>query len=108
MKIKIFLFLINIIKKLQKNVEKMTVLCYNLNSKGKRFINMKEIAIFSDYITLGQFLKYVGIIDSGALAKAFLAENTVFVNGEPENRRGRKLYADYIIEFEGKKYKVTK
>ena len=69
---------------------------------------MKEIAILSDYITLGQFLKYVGIIDSGALAKVFLAENTVFVNGEPENRRGRKLYADYIIEFEGKKYKVTK
>ena len=69
---------------------------------------MKEIAIFSEYITLGQFLKYVGIIDSGALAKAFLAENTVFVNGEPENRRGRKLYPDYTIEYKGEVFKVTK
>ena len=93
---------------MQKNVEKILYLCYNLYSKDKWFDNMKEIAIFSDYITLGQFLKYVGIIDSGALAKAFLAKNTVLVNGEPENRRGRKLYADFIIEFEGKVFKVIK
>ena len=43
-------------------------------------------------ITLGQFLKYVNIISSGAEAKMFLQENALVVNGEKENRRGRKLY----------------
>lgn len=69
---------------------------------------MKEIAILTEYITLGQFLKYVGIIYSGALAKEFLAENTVLVNNEEENRRGRKLYPGYEIIVLGQKYKVTK
>lgn len=67
---------------------------------------MKKIQITSEYITLGQFLKYVGIIDSGAYAKAFLDENTVLVNNEEENRRGRKLYPGYIVEIDGEKFEV--
>ena len=45
-----------------------------------------------DFITLGILLKLVGIIDTGGQAKWFLSENAVLVNGEEENRRGRKLY----------------
>ena len=45
-----------------------------------------------DFITLGVLLKLVGIIDTGGQAKWFLNENVVLVNGEEENRRGRKLY----------------
>ena len=33
-------------------------------------------------ITLGQFLKYVGIIDCGSYAKQFLLDNKVWINGE--------------------------
>ena len=45
-----------------------------------------------DFITLGILLKLAGIIDTGGQAKWFLSENAVLVNGEEENRRGRKLY----------------
>ena len=51
-----------------------------------------------DFITLGVLLKLAGIIDTGGQAKWFLNENAVLVNGEEENRRGRKLYhGDQIL-----------
>lgn len=49
------------------------------------------ISISTDYITLGQFLKFADIIESGGEAKPFLANNIVVINGEQDNRRGRKL-----------------
>ena len=51
-----------------------------------------------DFMTLNVLLKIAGIIDTGGMAKAFLAENRVLVNGEDENRRGRKLYRNDVIE----------
>ena len=50
------------------------------------------------FITLNVLLKITGIIDTGGMAKAFLAENPVLVNGESENRRGRKLYRGDVIQ----------
>lgn len=46
---------------------------------------------FEEVITLGQFLKHEGIIGTGGEAKLFLAEYEVILNGEPEDRRGKKL-----------------
>ena len=53
---------------------------------------MREVRITTDMIRLGQLLKLAGVIDSTGEAKAFLAEQAVFVNGEPEDRRGRQLF----------------
>ena len=50
------------------------------------------------FITLNVLLKITGIIDTGGMAKAFLTETPVLVNGESENRRGRKLYSGDVIE----------
>ncbi len=60
----------------------------------------KEIKIREDeeYITLNVLLKITDIISTGGMAKIFLQENDVFVNGEKENRRGRKLYRGDVIE----------
>lgn len=60
----------------------------------------KSIKLRKDesFITLGVLLKITGIIDTGGQAKFFLAENTVLVNGEEENRRGRKLYHGDLIQ----------
>ena len=60
----------------------------------------KSIKLRKDepFITLGVLLKIAGIIDTGGQAKFFLAENTVLVNGEEENRRGRKLYHGDLIQ----------
>ena len=51
----------------------------------------REIAIRGELIRLGQLLKLAGLIDAGGEAAAYLASETVLVNGEPEARRGRKL-----------------
>ena len=67
---------------------------------------IKEIKIESEYITLGQFLKIADIISSGGEAKAFLACNRILINNEEDNRRGRKLYKDDVIEIDGKHYKI--
>lgn len=52
---------------------------------------MNFISIDTEYITLTQFLKMVDVIDSGGMAKWFLSEYEVYVNGELEDRRGKKL-----------------
>lgn len=69
---------------------------------------MKTVLINTEYITLGQFLKYINEISSGAMAKLFLSEGKVKVNGEVETRRGRKLYPGYVINIESKQYQIGK
>jgi len=67
-----------------------------------------EITIYSEYITLGQFLKLAGIIETGGEAKSFLAENEVKIDGEVDNRRGRKLRGGEIVEVLGQKYEIRR
>ena len=52
----------------------------------------KQVQITTEYINLGQFLKLTDHIFNGGEAKFFLMDESVLVNGEEENRRGRKLY----------------
>ncbi|MEX2194149.1 MAG: RNA-binding S4 domain-containing protein [Thermoleophilaceae bacterium] len=52
----------------------------------------QEVPITGDMIRLGQLLKLSGVVEAGGEMKAFLAEEGVFVNGEPEARRGRQLH----------------
>lgn len=61
----------------------------------------EKIEITTDYIPLGQFLKLANILESGGMIKMFLADQGVLVNGELENRRGRKLYPGDTVEVEG-------
>lgn len=56
-----------------------------------------QFAVRDEYITLGQLLKVVGVIGSGGEAKSYLADTVVQVNGEPEQRRGRKLRPGDLI-----------
>ena len=41
-----------------------------------------EVFITSEYITLGQFLKFENIIESGGNVKFFLEEIPVYINNE--------------------------
>lgn len=66
-----------------------------------------EITITTEYITLGQFLKLAKIISSGGDAKIFLLTTQVFVNGDLEIRRGRKLRNDDKISVQGIIYKIV-
>ena len=73
----------------------MPIVGFNLHNhmlftkKGRCLL--KSIQIETEYVTLGQFLKMIDVISSGGLAKWYLEEHQVFVNGEIEQRRGRKL-----------------
>lgn len=60
----------------------------------------KIVQINTSYITLGQLLKITGSIDTGGQVKWFLSEYQISVNGEKEQRRGKKLYPGDIIEIE--------
>lgn len=66
----------------------------------------KEVTITSEYITLGQLLKFVDLIDNGGMAKVYLATNEVLVNGVPESRRGRKLRPGDKVAAGGKNYLI--
>lgn len=57
----------------------------------------KEIKIETEFITLGQFLKLADVIQTGGMAKWFLQEYEVYVNGELESRRGRKLREGDVV-----------
>ncbi|MFX5801537.1 RNA-binding S4 domain-containing protein [Acinetobacter baumannii] len=55
---------------------------------------------------LDQFLKFVNAAGSGGEAKHLIQDGNVTVNGEVETRRGRKLAAGDVVEFDGTEYVV--
>lgn len=67
---------------------------------------MEEVKINSEFIKLDSFMKWTGIVSIGAEAKMYILDGEVLVNGEVENRRGRKLYKGDIISFNNQEYKV--
>ncbi len=68
---------------------------------------MQEVEISTEYIKLDQFLKWAGAVDNGAMAKGFILDGFVKVNGNIEIHRGKKLRNGDIVEFEDKKYQVV-
>ncbi|KGX85676.1 S4 domain-containing protein YaaA [Pontibacillus litoralis] len=61
----------------------------------------ERVEIQTEMIQLGKFLQKSNVIDTGGMAKWFLSEYVVTVNGERDNRRGRKLYDGDVVEIEG-------
>lgn len=70
---------------------------------------MEKIEIRSEFITLGQFLKFADLISSGGMVKFALEKYTIYVNDILENRRGKKLYpGDKILIKSIGEYRITK
>ena len=67
---------------------------------------MEVIHLKEDYIKLGQALKAANLVDSGGEAKAVIQDGLVRVNGEADTRRGKKLVAGDIVEYNGKTVKI--
>ena len=70
---------------------------------GKKYIKLDEN---EPYITLQSRLQVGGVISTGGMAKIFLQENEVKVNGELENRRGRKLYTGDEVRLKDQMFVV--
>ncbi len=64
------------------------------------------VAIKTEYIKLSQFIKYVGIVNTGGEAKLLLNDANITVNGEKENRPGRKLYSKDVVVINGRKFEI--
>ena len=69
---------------------------------------MEEIKLREEFIKLGQALKATGLVESGVEAKIVITEGEVFVNGEVEYQRGKKLYDGDLVSFRGEEIKIIK
>lgn len=61
----------------------------------------REVAIRGEMIRLGQLLKLADVAGAGGEVKTLLAGGGIFVNGEPEDRRGRQLHAGDVVRVGG-------
>lgn len=68
-------------------------------------VKIREI---DEFIKLGQLLKKAGLVGSGVEAKEVIIDGEVKVNGETEERRGRKLYDGDVVSFDGEEIKVVR
>ena len=66
-----------------------------------------EVSIKDEFIRLGQAMKLAGILSLGSDIKYEIVDGNVKVNGEVEERRGRKLYKDDVFTYQGQDYKIV-
>ena len=71
-------------------------------------MNNLEIKIRDEFIKLGQALKLAGVVEDGVEAKYAIQDGLVQVNGEVDQRRGRKVYEGDVIKFEDQEIKVIR
>lgn len=69
---------------------------------------MEKIILRDEYIKLGQALKAAGLVSSGVEAKIFIEEGKVFVNGQVEYQRGKKLREGDLVEFNNNSVEICK
>ncbi|MBQ3001042.1 MAG: RNA-binding S4 domain-containing protein [Bacilli bacterium] len=68
---------------------------------------MKEVSISTEYITVGQLLKYMGAVSNGSETKTFLSENVVEIESNRVFERGKKLYPGVVLSINGHFIKVV-
>ena len=69
---------------------------------------MTRIYIHTDYITLSQFLKFSGVVETGGEAGEEIRAGNILLNGEPCTVKGKKLYGGEVITVYGEDYQVVK
>ncbi|MBR5066146.1 MAG: RNA-binding S4 domain-containing protein [Lachnospiraceae bacterium] len=67
-----------------------------------------EFYLKDDFIKLGQLLKAASLVENGADAKFEIQDGKVFVNGEVEYQRGKKIYKDDVVKYKDQEIKVKK
>lgn len=61
-----------------------------------------------EFIKLGQAIKAAGLVESGVEAKIVIQDGEVYVNGEFETQRGKKLTGGEIISYKGEEIKIVR
>ena len=66
-----------------------------------------SVPISTEFIKLEIFLKLANAVESGGMAKNFIQNGEVAVNGEVCLMRGKKLRPGDAVRFDGAEYLVT-
>ena len=70
-------------------------------------MDIKEVEIYTEKITLNQFLKWARIVETGGEGKNLILSSKIKVNGAIERRRNRVLKDGDIVEIDNRLYKVV-
>ncbi len=65
-----------------------------------------EIPIHTEFIKLQDFLKFCNAVESGGMAKNFIVNGEVQVNGEVCTQRGKKLHPGDVVTFLSNRWRV--
>ena len=68
---------------------------------------MTETAVKNLPIRLGQYLKFINVVQDGFEAKLRINQEEVLVNGIVETRRGKQLNIGDNVSIDGKTYIIT-
>lgn len=66
-----------------------------------------SVPITTEFIKLESFLKLANAVGSGGMAKNFIQNGEVEVNGEPCTMRGKKLRPGDSVRFNGAEYLIA-
>lgn len=69
--------------------------------------NMEKIKIDSEFIKLDSFLKWSGITTMGSEGKILISNGQIYVNGDIELRRGRKLIKGDVVTYDNHVYEIV-
>ena len=60
-----------------------------------------EVKLDTEFIRLDNLLKVTNLVATGGHAKIVIQDGQVTVNGEIEDRRGKKIYPNDTVIYEG-------
>jgi ribosome-associated protein len=67
----------------------------------------QHFVITDEYIELNKLLKASGVCETGGQAKMIIEDGLVFVDGEIETRKRRKIRDGMIVEYGAHRVKVV-
>ena len=66
-----------------------------------------ELSIKGEYIELNGLLKLAGVVGSGGEGKLLVADGKVYVDGQKELRRGRKIRPGSVVRIGSTEIRVV-
>lgn len=60
-----------------------------------------------EYIELNKLLKILNLVESGGQANMMITDGEVFLNGDLETRKRKKLFKGDLIEFMGEHVEIV-
>ncbi len=68
---------------------------------------MRDVILKKEPVELHKILKFEGLVPSGGVAKMAIDAGDVFVNGEVETRKRKKIVGGDVIEFNGESIRMV-